>query len=57
MTPLPFNPSPLFMSLTTWSLPLPTVRATRAMAALGNGAVSRGRASRAYKPRGNAPPA
>jgi hypothetical protein len=53
MTPLPFNTSPLFMFLTALFQLLPLVRATRA---LGIGAVSRGRASRAYKPRGNAPP-
>jgi hypothetical protein len=56
MTPLPFHPSPLFMSFNVSSLLQQPIRATRAMAAPCNGAVSRGRASRAYKPRGNAPP-
>jgi hypothetical protein len=56
MTPLPFNTSPLFMFLTASFQLLPLVRATRANRVLGIGVVSRGRASRAYKPRGNAPP-
>jgi hypothetical protein len=57
MTPLPFHPARYSMSFNTWSLPMPLIRASRAKATLGIGAVSRGQASRAYKPRGNAPPA
>jgi hypothetical protein len=57
MTPLPFNTSPLFMFFTVTSQLPPLFRASRAKRVLCVGIVSRGRASRAYKPRGNAPPA
>jgi hypothetical protein len=57
MTPLPLNPQALYMFLTSWSSMPSLARASRAKAALGIGTVSRGRASRANKPRGNAPPA